>query len=122
MTRTFRTFWILWRLAFVAAVAVEPLIPGDWWVYMWAAFLLVEGIGIARSARGDTLSESHWAIGKRGWAFRIFSIGFAAAYSWQAARLPMLAWGIEPSVAWYFICAGLFGWLSSHFFFLGRHG
>ena len=119
---TFRAFWVLWRLAFVAGCFFEPVLPGHVWSTLLGLFVLVEAWGVLRKSKGDTLSETHWAVGARGWAWRLWSVGCAGAYAWQAWRLPDLAFDIEPGVAWGFICAGLFGWLGSHFFWLGEHG
>ena len=121
MNPFFLAFWIVWRAAFVLAVAVESLLPTYVWPLLFGAFLTVEAIGVAREEKGDTASETHWAVGSKGVAWRLWSVGFAGAYVWQLWRLPALL-GAESSVAWGFICVGMFGWLSAHFFFLGRHG
>ena len=112
---TFRAFWWLWRVAFAVALALHPLVPPVVWPVLLGAFVVVEGWGLARSGKNDTLSETHWTQGRMEWSMRLWSTGSALAYGWALARLPDWWLGVEPSVGWYLICAGIVGWLVGHF-------
>ena len=117
----FAAIWIIWRTTFVVACALASLFRPLDWLMLLSIFVLVEAIGVIRDGKGDTASETHWAVGAKGWAWRLWSVGFAGAYVFQLWALPGM-FGIESSPAWAMICFGMFGWLGAHFFFLGKHG
>ena len=85
------------------------------WPVLLGSFVLVEAWGIFRKSKMDTLSETHWAQGKYEWGMALWSTGSALAYGWALARLPDWWLGVTPSVGYYFACAGITGWLVSHF-------
>lgn len=119
---TFRAFWALWRMSvYVGAFAFHEL-PPHYWTYVWGSFLPIEIWGGLRKSKHDTLSETHWFFGERGWAFRIWGIAHAVLYGYLASIYPEYTWGFEPSIPWDIFCCGLSGWLIVHFALLGKEG
>ena len=121
MHPVFAAIWIIWRVTFVTACALASLFRPLDWLILLSIFVFVEAVGVMRDGKGDTASETHWYIGAKGVAWRLWSVGFAAAYVYELWALPA-KFGIVSSPAWAMICVGMFGWLAAHFFFLGKHG
>lgn len=119
---TFRVFWALWRVfCYAIAFALHDL-PAHSLTVLWGSFLPVEAWAIARTSKGDTLSDTHWFFGMKGWAFRVWGMGHAVLYAYLAAIYPEHSWGIQQSVPWDIFCSGLGGWLIVHFALLGQEG
>ena len=123
MSKALTVWFYLWRLAFAGALALHALVPPVAWPILFVAFIAPEVIGVLRDARGDTLSETHWQQGRMEWGMRLWSTGSALAYGWGLARLPDWWLDVTPSVGWYFICAGVTGWMVAHFwrFKMGKY-
>ena len=132
---TFRAFWWAWRVAFAVFafwLAFDgPLILDEprfiTVLVILGLFIIVEPWGIVRSGSHDTLSETHWSMGKNEWSFKLWSTGTGLAYGWAIANLPLWAsgnWGgfytSWSCMPWIFVSAGITGWLLGHFWRIGR--
>ena len=117
----FRAAWLVWRLAVYVGAFAYTALPGHYWTVVWGVFLPLEAWGVLRPEKEDTLSETHWMFGRRGAAWRVWSLAHAVLYGWLAAVYPSV-WGIEPSVPWIIFTCGLAGWLAVHFVLLGKQG
>lgn len=118
----FRAFWMLWRFAVYATALALHDLPSYALIIIWGTFLPVEVWAIFRKGKGDTLSESHWFFGQRGWAFRVWGGAHAVLYAYLAAITPEYALGLQHSVAWDIWCWGLGAWLFLHFLLVGKEG
>ena len=127
MSRGFREFWLVWRLAAIIVFLLAMVLPYLTYILaaIYATFMVVEGWGIFRQGRGDTLSESRWLTGMKGLAYRIWSIGFAFMY---VVGFGLLMMRLAPNAPWdalvmmWLALAAALSWLIPHFYCLGRHG
>ena len=125
--KSYAFVWALWLSAYVIFEALSARIEPIWWVGLFLVFLALELHGVLDKRPGDTLSETVWAIERRGWGRRIFGVCLACAFGTRFMSLPFLLNGVMHDgvslyLPWAFISGGLTGWLVVHFGALGKDG
>ena len=121
-----REYTAAW-LAIVVGVVIAEFYAPVLFVGILPLALLLEGVGIARTKRGDTASENVWSLlyegGRLRWARIPLVGGFTVLIG---VRLYELGLGsVLPSpldVGRLALVCGLVLWLIPHFIYAGKHG
>ena len=110
-----------WLAVIVTMVAGEFIGYPVWaWATIAICFVVVEGIALARKARGDTASEMMWTFRRGGGARRW--VAWAVAI-YIPLRFSMIVLDFVPEwVPLSVLVLGVMGWLVPHFNKLGRTG